>query len=193
MKDSLQSLLKKEADNLIVFSRDFLSYKRCVLVLGVVSLLYILVILFYTHGALLFNGNYGGFYHLQASLLNTPNGVLQAISLLISMGDIYVAYYIYLYLSILSLTIASFYLSLQILSKFIPSDELKIYSLIAASLSFVEPFVLNNYYSTLTGNGYIVIGLLYTSFFVLFLAFLFRSYSFRHNNQNSKPIREGSK
>ncbi|MEM0136688.1 MAG: hypothetical protein QXU18_15915, partial [Thermoplasmatales archaeon] len=115
-------------------------------------------------------------YHLLPSLFTTPNGVLQGISLLISLGNIYVAYYIYLYLSILALTLASFYLSLQILSKFVPSDKLVISSAIAASLSFIEPFVLTDYYSTLLGNGFVGF-LLSTSFFILFLAFLFRSYS----------------
>ena len=177
MKVSLQRILKKEADNLTEFSRHFFSYKRYVLLLGIISLFYISVILFYTHGALLFDGNYAGFYHLVPSLFSTPNGILEGIALLISQGNIYVAYYLYLYLAILALMIASFYLSLQILSKFVPRNMLLISSAVVASLSFIEPFVLTDYYSTLIGNGFIGNNLFSTSLFTLFLAFLFRSYS----------------
>ncbi len=159
-----------------MFLRNVLKYKRYVLLLGIISLLYISVILFYTHGALMFDGNYAGFYHLVPSLFTTPNGILEGVSLLISQGNIYAAYYVYLYLSILSLLIASFYLSLQILSKFVPKDLLLISSAVAASLSFIEPFVLTDYYSSLLGNAWL--GFLFpSSLFILFLAFLFRSYS----------------
>ena len=177
MKGSLQHLLKNEVADLIAFLRTFLSYRYYLMLFGIISLLYIFVILFYTHGALLFDGNNIGFYHLSSGLFTTPYGVLEGISLVISLGNIYVAYYIYLYISILALTIASFYLSLQILSKFVSTDKLLVSSVVAASLSFIEPFVLTNYYSTLVGNELIGGPLLSTSFFILFLAFLFRSYS----------------
>jgi hypothetical protein len=177
MRVPLQRVIKDETADLTAFLRDFLSFKKYVMLLGLVSLLYILVILFYTHGALLFDGNFSGFYHLIPGLFTTPSGILQGISLLISQGNIYVAYYVYLYLSILSLLIASFYLSLQILSKFVPKDILLISSAVAASLSFIEPFVLTDYYSSLLGNGWVYNTLFSSSLFTLFLAFLFRSYS----------------
>lgn len=176
MKDSLQSLLKKEADNLIAFSRDFLSYKRCVLILGAVSLLYILVILFYTHGALLFNGDNYGFYHFSLTLFETPTGVLSGLSLLLSFGNIYIAFYVYLYLSIFIGVLTSFYLSLQILNNFVPREKLKIISLVSASLFVITPYILTDYYSQFINNVTV-----YSSFFTLFLAFLFRSYSSLNN------------
>ena len=181
MKVSLQQSIHAEKEDLVLFLRDFLKYKRYVLLLGIISLLYISVILFYTHGALMFDGNYAGFYHLVPSLFTTPNGLLEGVSLLISQGNIYVAYYVYQYLSIFSLLIASFYLSLQILSKFVPKDLLLISSAVAASLSFIEPFVLVDYYSSLLGN-YWLNGTLFTSaLFTLFLAFLLRCFSSMRN------------
>ena len=178
MKVSLQRLLKKEVDNLIAFSRNFLLYKRYVLLLGIISLFYISVILFYTHGALLFDGDNSGFYHFSLSLLETPTGILTALSLFLSFGNIYAAFYIYLYLSLFIGILASFYLSLQILNNFIPREKLLILSLLSSALFPITPFILIDYYNSFIGNV-----ALSTSLFTFFLAFLFRSYSSQSNQQ----------
>ncbi|MEM0135991.1 MAG: hypothetical protein QXU18_12335, partial [Thermoplasmatales archaeon] len=172
MKVAARAFIEKEVSNLVEFSRNVRSFKRYIILLGTISLVYISILLFYTHGALLFNGDNFGFYHLSLGLFDTPTGALSGLSLLLSFGDIYAAYYLYLYLSILLATIASFYLSIQILSNFLPKDKVMIFSAVSASLYVITPYILTDYYGSLTGNV-----LLSSSFFTLFLAFLFRSYS----------------
>ncbi|MEM3192726.1 MAG: hypothetical protein QW292_11745 [Candidatus Parvarchaeota archaeon] len=176
MKVAVLPFIRKEVGHFVEFSRHFVSFKRYILLLGIISIVYVSILLFYTHGALLFNGDNVGFYHLSLGLFDTPTGALSGLSLLLSFGDIYAAFYLYLYLSFFIGMLASFYLSLQILNIFLPKDKVVISSIISASLYVITPYILTNYYSSFIGNL-----VLSSSFFTLFLAFLIRTYSSRFN------------
>ncbi|MEM4089832.1 MAG: hypothetical protein QXQ46_03640 [Thermoplasmatales archaeon] len=176
MKVAALPLIRKEVGHFVEFLRSIISFKRYILLLGIISFVYVFILLFYTHGALLFNGDNVGFYHLSLGLFDTPTGALSGLSLLLSFGDVYVAFYLYLYLSFFIGMLASFYLSFQILNIFLPKEKVVISSIISASLYVITPYVLVDYYSSFIGNL-----VLSSSFFTLFLAFLFRSYSSRVN------------
>src|ERR1700719_347666 len=76
----------------------------------IISISYLLLILYYTHGGLLYGGDQPGYYSIPQSLitLNTQN-ILYAFSLLISLNNFYVASYIELFIStfIISISIYS--------------------------------------------------------------------------------------
>ncbi|MHB8372980.1 MAG: glycosyltransferase family protein [Thermoplasmataceae archaeon] len=137
--------------------------------IGLISLLYLLILLFYTHGALLFDGDNAGFYHLNVNLFETPTGMLNVISLILAFGNIYVAFYINLYFSLFLAMIAIFYLSIQVYRIVLPSNKVMPAALLSAILYVIAPFILTDYYNTFILNVSLM-----SSIFTLFLAFLFR-------------------
>lgn len=148
-----------------------------------IAFFYISVLLVYTHGALLFDGDNYGFYHFTLNLLTTPTGILEGFSLLLSFHDIYLAFYFYVFFSMLIALIAAFYFSTQFFKYFLPVRYVKVAGLVSSFLYIITPSILVDYYSTFLGNVSVS-----SSFFTLFLAFLIGSYEF-HNTDEKKFLK----
>ena len=161
----------------IIFLRKQINY---IVVLLMIALFYLIVILFYTHGSLLFNGDNSGFYHLTMNLFTTPTGILEGMSLLITGSNIYGAFYMYVFLSLTIALMSAFYFSVQFFKYFLPQGYIRIAALVSSFLYVITPYILVNYYNMFLGNISIT-----SSFFTLFLAFLIGSYEF----YQSKPKR----
>lgn len=147
--------------------------KNYIIVLFITGLFYLIVILFFTHGSLLFDGDNDGFYHLTRSLFTTPTGILEGSSLFITGSNIYAAFYAYIFLSMLIALIVAFYFSVQFFKYFLPPKYVRIAALASSFLYVITPSVLVDYYNSFLGNISIS-----SSFFTLFLAFLIGSYEF---------------
>ncbi|MEM0136051.1 MAG: hypothetical protein QXU18_12650, partial [Thermoplasmatales archaeon] len=156
--------------NLWVYAKE----RRGVAVaVSLVSLTYLLILLYYTHGSLLFDGDNYGFYHITIGLLTTPTGILEAFSLFASGSNIYVAFYIYLYLSVLIAVFGIYYLSSQLYVILLSPKYVISSALVSSTLYVITPIVLVDHYNSFIGNVS-----LSSSFFTLFLAFLIRSYRY---------------
>lgn len=159
----------------------FVKEIKYITVLFIIALFYIIVILAYTHGSLLFDGDNYGFYHLTSNLFTTPSGILEGLSLIISGSNIYIAFYLYTFLSIFLAVTAAFYFAIQFLKYFLPTENIRVAALIGSFLYIITPYILVDYYSSFLGNISVS-----NSFFTLFLAFLIGSYEF--NNKNEKKF-----
>jgi hypothetical protein len=144
-----------------------------IIVLVIIALFYLIIILLYTHGSLLFDGDNYGFYHLTRSLFTTPTGILEGISLFITGSNVYVAFYVYVFLSLIIALMSIFYFSVQFFKYFLPSKYVRIAALVSSFLYVITPYILVDYYNTFLGNISIP-----ASFFTLFLAFMIGSYQF---------------
>lgn len=142
-----------------------------------IAVFYVSILLAYTHGALLFDGDNYGFYHLTRNLFTTPTGILEGISLFLSYHNIYLAFYLYVFFSMLIALTASFYFSIQFFEYFLPVRYIKVAGLVSSFLFVITPSILVDYYNTFLGNLSIS-----SSFFTLFLAFLIGSYGFHQTN-----------
>ena len=143
-----------------------------------VSLVYVLILLFYTHGSLLFDGDNFGFYHLdQTGLLSSPSGLLEMFSLLLSFGNYYLAFYLYTFISLVFATSAIFYLARLFVSIVYGEENTVFVLLLTPFLYVVVPYILVDYYSTLLANVSIS-----SSFFTLFLAFWLKFYKNRDSH-----------
>ena len=152
--------------------------KKYIVALFIIALFYLTVILFYTHGSLLFDGDNYGFYHLTRGLFTTPAGILEGISLFITGSNIYVAFYTYFFISMVIALMAVFYLSIEFFKYFLPPRYVRIAALTSSFLYVITPVVLVDYYNTFLGNVSIN-----SSFFTLFLAFMIGSYEFHQSDQ----------
>lgn len=139
---------------------------------GLISLSFVLILLFYTHGNLLFDGDNYGFYHLnQSALINSPTGCLEYISLLFSFGNIYSAFYIYVFISIFISTSSIYFLAYQTYGVINFEEKMKHFILLVPILYIIVPYVLVDYYNTFLSNIS-----LSSSLFILFMAFLLKFY-----------------
>lgn len=144
-----------------------------------IAIFYISLILLYTRGSLLFNGDHVGFYHLSKNLFTTPNGILEGVSLFLSYHNFYVAFYLFTFFSMIVALTSAFYFSTQTLKYFLPRKLVKIAALISSFFYVITPYVLVDYYNTFLGNISIT-----SSFFTLFLGFMIGSYEFYQTNRN---------
>ena len=142
-----------------------------------IAVFYVSVLLAYTHGALLFDGDNYGFFHLTWNLFTTPTGILEGISLFLSDSNIYVAFYLYVFFSLLIALAAAFYFSVQFFKYFMPIRYVKVAGLVSSFLYVITPSILIDYYNTFLGNISIP-----SSFFTLFLALLIGSFEFYQTN-----------
>ncbi len=152
--------------------------RNYIIALFVIALFYLTVILLYTHGALLFDGDNYGFYHLTRGLFTTPMGILEGVSLFITGSNVYAAFYVYVYISMVIALIAVFYFSVQFFKYFLSPNYVRIASLTSSFLYVITPVVLVDYYNSFLGNISVN-----SSFFTLFLAFLIGSYEFYLSDQ----------
>lgn len=155
---------------------------KYILALFVIALFYIILILIYTHGSLLFDGDNYGFYHLTTNLFTTPTGIFEGLSLFLSGQNVYIAFYIYTFFSIFIALLATYYFSSLLFKYFLPAEYRRIAAIVASFLYIINPSILVDYYSSFLGNISIS-----NSFFILFLAFLFNAYEF-HNIDQRKFI-----
>ena len=144
-----------------------------VLSLLLISLFYVSLLLFYTHGSLLFNGDNYGFYHFTTGMLTTPTGILEAFSLFITGSNVYASFYAYLFISISIAAFSMYFLSYQLYTHLLPTRLVKPSAMLSGTLYVLTPFILVDYYSTFIGNIS-----LSSSFLTLFFAFLMRSYRY---------------
>ena len=163
---------KIKLKDLLVGQRNY------IIALFVIALFYLTVILLYTHGALLFDGDNYGFYHLTRGLFTTPMGILEGVSLFITGSNIYAAFYVYVYISMVIALIAAFYFSVQFFKYFLSPNYVRIAALTSSFLFVITPVVLVDYYNSFLGNISVT-----SSFFTLFLAFLIGSYEFYQSDQ----------
>ncbi len=173
----MMSVIRKIAAFL---QNDMEKNAKIVLSLLLIPLFYVSVLLFYTHGSLLFDGDNYGFYHFTTGMLTTPTGILEAFSLILTGSNLYASFYVYLYISILFAVFSMYYLSYQIYLLLLPKKLVTPSALLSGALYVVTPFILVDYYTTLIGNISLP-----SSFFTLFLAFLIRSYRDSHNTGRS--------
>ena len=142
-----------------------------ILSLLLISLVYLSILLLYTHGSLLFDGDNYGFYHFTVGMLATPTGVLEAFSLFVTDSNVYASFYVYLYISMLIAIFSMYYMSCNLYLILLPNRYVKPSALLSGALYVITPFILVDYYTTFIGNISLP-----SSFFTLFLAFLLRSY-----------------
>lgn len=178
--------LEAQGKYLIWLNLDNIKEKTCrfiktqkyyIIAILAIAVFYISILLVYTRGSLLFDGDNYGFYHLTRSLFTSPTGILEGISLFLSDNNIYFGFYLYVFFSMLIALGAAFYFSIQFFKYFLPVKYVKIAGLVSIFLYIITPSILVDYYSTFLGNISIP-----SSFFTLFLAFTIGSYEFQQTN-----------
>ena len=172
-------LMSKRYNVWKIKSTNFLLRQRnYIIALFIIALFYLTVILRYTHGSLLFDGDNYGFYHITRNLFTTQTGILEGISLFITGSNIYAAFYVYVYISMVIALMAGFYFSVQFFKYFLAPKYIRIAALTSSFLYVITPVVLVDYYSSFLGNVSVT-----SSFFTLFLAFMIGSYEFYQSDQ----------
>ncbi|MEM3489503.1 MAG: hypothetical protein QXO75_07625 [Nitrososphaerota archaeon] len=114
-----------------------------------ISIFYIFVIIFYTHGRLLYSADYPGFYNLYDSSDNVISTIIWDFSYISSAGNIYATYYFHLFLTTLFASVSFYYLS-ELLFTFREPFTKKFYGYIAVILFLINPWLVQNTFQNLS-------------------------------------------
>ncbi|MGC8622047.1 MAG: hypothetical protein ACP5U0_09050 [Caldisphaera sp.] len=150
-----------------------------------ISSIYVLIILVFSHGRLFFGGDYVGFYNLNDFQSLNANSYIWAFSYIISNGNVYATFYVHLLISTIAAAISFYYLSVNVFNSFGWKDE-TIYGYVSVLLFMINPWLIQNTFMNL------IIGMNIT-WFNLFLLGIFLSLNSKTNIRLKKysPIIAG--
>lgn len=155
--------------------------KKTIVMLLIVSISYVILIAFWTHGKLLFGGDDTGIYNYSDifSSLSISN-LLWALSLFLSGRNIYATYYLHLFIDTL-LAESTIYLLAILLFNKLEQREKQIVGLLAALFFLYNPWSVSLTYLSLVGDvGFEVTG--FNLFLIGFLLFW--------NRESSRTIKK---
>ena len=136
----------------------------------ITSFSYIAILLFYTHGALLFGSDNSGFYSLY-NFLQNPNPVtfMFTIGLILAAGNYYAGFYIGLFLSALLTVLGMYLLVFESFNGILDKSSLFKVGTLASVLYLFNPTAIVDTFKSFTANVYVT-----NAAFFLFLAELIR-------------------
>ena len=135
-----------------------------------ISLSYISILLYYTHGALLWGGDYFGYFSAYNFLsYPDPSSFIYAIASISSAGNYYAGFYIYLFLSALLTLLGMYLLVYESFSGIFDKKALFRMGTIASLLYLFNPTSIVYNFSSFTANVFVT-----NAAFFLFLAMLIR-------------------
>jgi hypothetical protein len=129
---------------------------RCILPLLVFSSLYVLILLFYTGGALLYGGDNAGYYSAYQALVDpTPNTAIFGLGMILAGGNYYLGFYLTLFVCSFLVSVGMFYFTKEIFEKFFVERQIILAGYVAALLYLFNPVSLSNTFQSFTSNVYI--------------------------------------
>lgn len=151
-----------------------------ILSLILTSSLFVLILLYYTHGALLYGGDGYGFYSDYQFLQQPdPNSFVFAICYLISFGNYYVAFYVFIFTSTFVTLCGVYFVTNEIFRESLCVSTRVIMVILAGVLYIVNPVALTDTFKSLIANIY-----LYNAAFLIFLGEVIRLWRSNKRNAN---------
>jgi hypothetical protein len=147
-----------------------------------ISLFFVSLVLYWTKGGLLYGGDGAGFYNASNffSYAPSPNTLVYLFSYLVGFGNVYVTFYLSLFIFSSLTGIAIFYLSYVILVNFTDRQKAEVFSVISFLLYLFNPLSIS-----LTYINLVLSVTAETAFFILFLAYAVKYFL---NSINNKKI-----
>lgn len=143
----------------------FLQKDKILLFVGLIlALTYTLLILYYTHGGILYGGDHFGIYS-RTNPIYSADSFLAVFSLYFTYGNYYWGFYLYLFIGAFLDCIGMFYLTREIIISLGFSNNIGYFGIIAALLYLYNPTILVNNFQSYVGN----ISLEYFFFMLLIL------------------------
>jgi len=121
--------------------------------LPALSIAYIGVLLAFTHGQLMYGGDYPGIYNLYDVVSNpTPYVVFQGAAVALAGGNVYVGFYLALFASSLACTAGIYLAAKEVLALSCTESNVRVFGLIGAGLYLITPLVISDSYLSIASN-----------------------------------------
>jgi hypothetical protein len=167
------------------FISKFKKYKIPIISSILLSIIYISIILYYTHGALLYGSDQYGYYSIAQSLSKIdPQNLVYAFSLLLSLNNFYVGSYIAFFIFTFIALVSVYYLTVIIFRGYIDESYLPYLAILASFLYLFNPITIVNTSKSILSNVSI-----YQSAYIIFLYEIIKLFKTENlNNYNVLDI-----